>query len=463
MVSQDKRSSTPVKNQPKSGTRSGDKAATSVLGPKPAKGQSSRPGGKRRPASEFRAEVPPPKPLWRRVGPPGLGLLLVIALVIWYLGQRDGSISGRVQDANSSESLLNAVVTVDQEAPVHINAMTGSYIFNRLRPGRHSLKAEAPGYQVRNQEIEVKPGQSDKIDLVLSPVPVADRIKGQLALIGTHNPDTVIILDSKLDTLRTVSLPAEPSDGVAIGKVLFTAHSASDRISVIDLPATQMVKEIKLPQFSGPVRLLASPDQGTLLVLNAVGKNLMLIDTTSYAIRNTIQLPIAATDMEMSSEGNVVIASGPEGMMRILYAGGSVDQPQRFVGSLDSGISLMPGTGQVLLPGGPELGVIDSVSGQFKEYTLDRPVQKVVGLDSDRVLVASEGRAFSYSLSQSQNVGESFDYQQGKAQSLSRFGSQWLLATRDPSALYLLDPATLSKSRSFAQRGQVQFVLEHQL
>ncbi|HEY9841401.1 MAG: carboxypeptidase regulatory-like domain-containing protein [Candidatus Sericytochromatia bacterium] len=416
-----------------------------------------------RPAKGRKPAAPPPRPLWRRALLPGLGLLLGLTLLGFYLATRSATIVGRVTDGASQEPLRSASIQLDQSQAVTINDLTGSFIFNRVRPGPHSLKVQAAGHLAQKLDFTVRAGQTEQFLIRLPLAPVADRFAGRLAIVGTRNPAGIALLDAELSPLAAIGLDAWPDDAQALGGRLYLAESSRDQIEVVDLRQGKTVQKIPLPPFSGPMRLLLSPDQSLLLVLNAVGKNLTVIDTRSLQIRQTIALPLAATDMLLTGDGATVLAAGPEGLVPVVYNGALVNKVLPFAVPLKGGLKLLPGTSQVLLPGGDTFLLLDPFSGRSEEIALDHKLELIVGLDSSQVLIAGAGQVYVYNLGLRDRSGPGFVYQSGKAVSLSRFGDKWLLATQAPDALYLLDPKALPAARQLPVSGQPQFVREYTL
>ncbi|MEZ0370789.1 MAG: carboxypeptidase regulatory-like domain-containing protein [Candidatus Sericytochromatia bacterium] len=455
--------------QGSSGQGSSDRgSAFRAAGHRTASGASRKsPGGQRRGAPP----PAPPKPWWYRLRWPALGVALLVVLLVIF-ARRDASIGGVVQDAQTQTNIVNAMVQLDNEPPVSPNIDTGAFTFGRVRPGNHSVIVRAPGYRSQTVTFVLKSGQNQKLNVLMPAVPPpVKKLTGRVVLVGLRNPSGVAIWDSALKLGQTIKLPDWPNDGAAAGEKLFLAESTKDQIDVIDLNKGNIIKTIPLPRFSGPMRLQISPDKRLLLVLNTVAKNLTVVDTQNYEIRQTIALPAAAVDMKLTADGSGAIVAGPSGLVNVSYAGGLAGPPLPFPTGPNGGMDVVAGNGQILLPGGNTLTMVDAFTGKAEPLTLGTPseqlpainAEQVAAIDTTQVLLAGGGYVWRYNLAQRSVSGEPFNFKLGEVLRLTRFGDKFLMATRGPEALYLLDPAHLASSSRLNQSGQPQFILEHQL
>jgi hypothetical protein len=112
--------------------------------------------------------IPPPSSLPRVYADPLLNSFIP-SVYKNFLAGPSGDLSGTVFDATSSDLLADAVVCLDAGAHCVNSLSDGSFAFNMVPAGLHSLKVTRVTYADYNQQINLLAGTKDYIPVALSP------------------------------------------------------------------------------------------------------------------------------------------------------------------------------------------------------------------------------------------------------------------------------------------------------
>jgi uncharacterized membrane protein YgcG len=149
----------------------------------------------------------------------GLSLAFVIITLLFssnpaFAQSSTGTLRGQVQDVLGG-LVVGGTVTVTDATGVARTATTdeeGRYAFAGLPPGRYTLRAEAPGFEVyENAEVEVTAGSSEPLNLTLNVAIAAEEVTVTAEAPISTDPESeasaVVIRGAQLD-----ALPDSPED-----------------------------------------------------------------------------------------------------------------------------------------------------------------------------------------------------------------------------------------------------------
>ncbi|MDQ3141367.1 MAG: carboxypeptidase-like regulatory domain-containing protein [Bacteroidota bacterium] len=88
--------------------------------------------------------------------------------LITSLSAQNGSISGKIIDKNSAESIISATVILDDGNLGTVTDFDGQYIIRGVAPGKHTIKISYIGYTEKSvEEIMVQSGEVSLVDIVI--------------------------------------------------------------------------------------------------------------------------------------------------------------------------------------------------------------------------------------------------------------------------------------------------------
>jgi len=105
----------------------------------------------------------------RRLAP---ATLVAAALLVLFAQERLGTLTGYVSDATGAV-IPGATVSIwplngnESEKISAIAGASGGYLIRELKPQHYWLQVESEGFKSHKQEVELKPGQTLRVDVVL--------------------------------------------------------------------------------------------------------------------------------------------------------------------------------------------------------------------------------------------------------------------------------------------------------
>jgi len=265
---------------------------------------------------------------------------LIISLVVIILGilvfsfiNRKGSIEGLIVDSNDSNSFLSAVqIIIDENKPVENNSLTGTFLLDNLKAGKHILVFKRENYREKIQEIDLKAGEKLQITVQMKARPNVVIQPKMTAVVSNTSSNNISIIDpvDKI-LLKEIIVGQKPIDILAIpekGKI-YTANLNDDTISVVDMKQNSEVKKIKLDDKAQPTKLAISNSKNQLYVLSRNLAQIYTINTDTDTLEKTpIKVHEYVIDFVVDkSTGNFAVLSN--GYVQIM-SGSSIVKAYKF-------------------------------------------------------------------------------------------------------------------------------------
>lgn len=121
-----------------------------------------------------------------------VGLLLLVLGLFWFFSQRSGSLLAGSSLSND-QVISQFQVQLDDQQIQASNTVTGGVVFSGVKPGKHRLSFQAPGFKRLQHELELKPGEEYRFKVSLRPLEAAVEKPSERKLILMRRPNQVIV------------------------------------------------------------------------------------------------------------------------------------------------------------------------------------------------------------------------------------------------------------------------------
>jgi iron complex outermembrane receptor protein len=135
---------------------------------------------------------------------PKIAALIVVFLLastVWLAGQTSITLTGRITDPQGGAVTGAQVILYTRDSATRFRSSTdgsGSYRFERLRPGEYLLEAEAPGFgRTSAQEIVLAEGKSSTLDIALT----LARLHDEIVVTASGTPQSVDEVSKAVTTI----------------------------------------------------------------------------------------------------------------------------------------------------------------------------------------------------------------------------------------------------------------------
>jgi hypothetical protein len=187
----------------------------------------------------------------------GLVLLLILSACAAFAQGGGATLRGQIKDELGGV-IVGATVTLKDQAGVEKSATTneeGVYTFSGLQPGRYTVRAQAAGFGVyENQEVDVAAGRRVSLDISLNVTIEEQKVtvaaETPLSTEASNNSDAIVMRGTDLD-----ALPDDPDDLAAALQALAGPSAGPNGAEIyIDgftggrLPPKESIREIRLNQ-----------------------------------------------------------------------------------------------------------------------------------------------------------------------------------------------------------------------
>ncbi|PKL79149.1 MAG: hypothetical protein CVV27_02275 [Candidatus Melainabacteria bacterium HGW-Melainabacteria-1] len=377
-------------------------------------------------------------------------LLILLLLIAWAISaylNRSGSVSGQVLNATGTEALQNVKLTLDQSKTQQIGELTSTFVFLDLKPGKHTLTAEAPGYKAQTTAFELKAGESRRLSLTLSLVSEQEAFKGDAWLIGSYQPAALLILSPEFNELKKIPLRGRPTDVVLRGNTAFVADETQDLVQIVDLKTSEN-RDVKLPPKSEPSRLALSGNQ--LTILNNVGKSIYILNLSTMILQpQPLRLPFSPRDM--ATDGAELYVLGPEILAAVNLSLGTIDRGFALPGVNAHQLHKQPASSSFILLGNKQLYQVDPRSGDTKTIPLTQGAERIAVLDLNTVMLASQDRLQRFDLIRREVA--STQRLEGKVTYMAEQEGVLVVATTAPNRLLFFDAGSMQLKQSLNMAG----------
>jgi len=242
-------------------------------------------------------------------------VVIILAVLVFSFLNRKGTIQGLVVDANDTNSFLSAVqIIIDEQKPIENNSLTGTFIFDKIKSGKHTLIFKRENYRDKIQEVELKAGQTIELTIQMSPHKNAVIEPKMTAVVANLTGNNISIIDpNDKILLKSIVVGQKPIDVLAVpekGKI-YTANLNDETISVVDMKQSNEIKKIQLEEKSQPTKLGISNSKTKLYVLSKNLAKIFVINTDTDTLeQDSIAVHEYVDDFVLDkSTGNFAVLS----------------------------------------------------------------------------------------------------------------------------------------------------------
>lgn len=385
---------------------------------------------------------PAPSPL-KPLLPLFVGLLLLVGGLFWFFSQRPGSLSGQVVSLSNDQVISQFQVQLDNQ-PVQVsNTVTGGVVFGGVKPGKHRLNFQAPGFKRLQHELELKPGEEYRFKVSLRPLEEAIAQPTERKLILTRRPNQVIVQSADFREQGRVGLAGWPRDLVVYEGRIYIAEYDKDQISEVDPKTWRVSRKLTLARNSGPKRLVLT-DNHQLLVLCEISKELIRIDLQLFNVTPLrLSFTKAPLDMVLANHSLYLLFSGE--FKRLDAEGKSILQEIAIQGIFATQLNYSEADRRFYLLNGRDL-LLMSETGQYDLVDLDKQPASVLGaLGGGQVLLARGKKIWTYDLNTRSVLSSNSLELGGEVEWIKAGpGSQIVIAQKNPNFLLKGDRASLA-------------------
>lgn len=235
----------------------------------------------------------PPK---RRINPLyTTGIIIILSLIFFttYITSRKAIITGKISDITDTTTSLTSVnITLDDKPSVRNNSV-GGYILQDVPSGKHTLVFEKQGYQKKIKEIEVKKGETLKMNILLYPQKLLLSSDTNMLTVSKGNNSLSIVNLENNTVFKSVPTGSAPDSIAVITEMnkIYVSNSGENNISLIDLKSLKEIKKINMENGKAPSTLLLSPGKDKLYVYNPTTGIFSVLDTKTDAFQNSEIVP----------------------------------------------------------------------------------------------------------------------------------------------------------------------------
>jgi vitamin B12 transporter len=128
-------------------------------------------------------------------------VVFLLASTVWLVGQTSITLTGRITDPQGGAVMGAQVILYTRGSDTRFRSSTdgsGSYRFERLRPGEYLLEAEAPGFgRTSAQEIVLAEGKPSTLDIALT----LARLHDEIVVTASGTPQSVDEVSKAVTTI----------------------------------------------------------------------------------------------------------------------------------------------------------------------------------------------------------------------------------------------------------------------
>ncbi len=392
-------------------------------------------------------------------------LALLIVLILLFRGclSQAGSVSGQVLDSQSNEPLKNISVVLDGKVTQEVNDLTSAFNFSNLAAGKHTLTAQASGYQPVETSFDLAVGELKTLSLVINPAEVQKLgLKGDFTIVGAHSPGGITFLNQDFESVKTLSVPGRPESAIYHEQYFYIADITGDQIIKMDPSNGDILNSLKLSPQSAPKKLLLSSDQSRLIVMSPVHKKIQFIQLNPFAVQeDAIELDFSPEDILLVGQNTLAILGG-EGLstwdissrLKLSEYPFSAIELNKMVFSKSNNKLVFPAKGNLVFT--------DVVSGQSEWIPDEYPVQSIDTLSNgSQLLLANQASLHLYDVL-SHSYLKQMDLADGKINFLKQVNNQTLVGSSTGEAL-LINTQRMEVESRVRISGTISFALEASL
>ncbi|GIW22306.1 MAG: hypothetical protein KatS3mg068_1313 [Candidatus Sericytochromatia bacterium] len=242
-------------------------------------------------------------------------LFLIIVALIFLISKvfkSDGIISGYVYSTqNPDVPLTNVLITIDDKKTIPNNQLTGAYILQNIKKGEHTLKFTKQEFKDEIKVIEVKSGESIKLNVYLKPKDEIKKISSNSIVTANIGGNTISIIDYNTRKVTySIESGIKPYDIKIFSdrKLAFVSNFGENTISVINLDKYSVEKKIQFDAGSQITKLEKDNYNLYLYALLSGKSKIALINTRDYKISKEVISSNPIIDFEIDkSNGDIIV------------------------------------------------------------------------------------------------------------------------------------------------------------
>lgn len=314
---------------------------------------------------------------------------LAVLGLLYLLAQRPARFSGQILDAATQEVLRTGTIRLDQQEPQAINDVTATFLFQNIKAGKHKIVIESGGYLPLSQTIEFKAGQNQISTFKLQALPEA-KLSGDMWVVVSQNPDQVRFLDADFKEVKRLTIKAKASAAAVSGKTLFVADAKADQIQVIDLETDEVTQTIDLPKPAQPEKLYLHEPSQQLFIMNAVGKNISVLQLNTLTLREPLLLDFSPKDMQLTSSGQLII-TGNQNIATLTLDALSLETEKEIENLYPLHADYWPERNQILMPNQQNVYLLNLSDRSMEIWSFGQKVDWVKVIQ-DKVVLGYENQ-----------------------------------------------------------------------
>jgi len=101
-----------------------------------------------------------------------IGALLIFLCPFGAVGQNNGTLKGKVSDAETGQSISNAQIHIEEIHKGAVTSADGSYIIKDILPGKYTVELKALGYSGIKKEVVIETGKTTELSFDIEMTPV---------------------------------------------------------------------------------------------------------------------------------------------------------------------------------------------------------------------------------------------------------------------------------------------------
>jgi hypothetical protein len=386
-----------------------------------------------------------------------VGLLLLVLGLFWFFSQRSGSLLGQVVSLSNDQVISQFQVQLDDQQIQASNTVTGGVVFSGVKPGKHRLNFQAPGFKRLQHELELKPGEEYRFKVSLKPLEAEVEKPSERKLVLTRRPNQVIVQSADFREQGRVGLAGWPRDLVVYEGLIYIAEYDKDQISEVDPKTWRVSRKLTLARNSGPKRLVLTANN-QLLILCEISKELIRVDLQSFNVTSE-RLSFAKPPLDMALANNSLYLLFSGEVKRLDAEGKSILQEIAIQGIFATQLHYSETDRRFYLLSGRDL-LLMSETGQYELVDLDKQPASVLGaLGGGQVFLARGKKLWLYDLNTRSVISSSDIELGGEVEWINAGpGSQIVIAQKNPNFLLKGDRASLATMQRQGLEGNPELL-----